>query len=624
MANQARVDILMALRTTLAGNQEALAYLDQLGAKTKKTALHAEQEFDSLSKKIAKKFSAADIGFDILKGFGVGSGFAAADLAVSKLSDYFKGMAESSQTIEKSMAKQLDYTRELISRAQTPQQQAVTLQKELEVAKRDLAAARVANMARVGRSQRMAVTRELSAAEETKIAELTDAALEVQKKLDSVKALLKSAELENALDETFGPLDELSKANATNSARELELALISAKKFGKDMAGFKEVTPEDLARSAEELKKFTEEMEKLAFSDAINANNDSLRKFGDALAALDNNSALTDTEKQAKRVEILKEENQAIDAQIELLKKLANATAVDPATLAGQIRTLNDKASGNNGQIGRPANTLQDQNAASIRDLRDPAKHYQSAGEGLQGGINAKFAELGTVGDRTAQTLGQVFDTTFSGIGKNLSDLVKGTQGWGDTLTGIGETITGTLIDGVVNMFTTWIQQRTLAGLASMAWSAKEGAADATAKAPGALLTSISSFGVAAAVGVAALVAALAFAGKFADGGIVSGPGGPRDDKVLTWLSNGEGVLNARTTGLLGEDTINALNYSANPVAALAASPVASGGAGGFAGSAKETRHIWIDYRDRDGLARAKSDPRFRNIIHDVMDERGT
>jgi hypothetical protein len=34
-----------------------------------------------------------------------------------------------------------------------------------------------------------------------------------------------------------------------------------------------------------------------------------------------------------------------------------------------------------------------------------------------------------------------------------------------------------------------------------------------------------------------------------ADGGRVSGPGGPRSDSILTWLSNGEFVINAKSTG---------------------------------------------------------------------------
>lgn len=52
------------------------------------------------------------------------------------------------------------------------------------------------------------------------------------------------------------------------------------------------------------------------------------------------------------------------------------------------------------------------------------------------------------------------------------------------------------------------------------------------------------NFAMAASVGVAAAVNVAKIAG-LKDGGEVVGPGGPRDDKVLRWLSNGEHVVNA-------------------------------------------------------------------------------
>ena len=44
----------------------------------------------------------------------------------------------------------------------------------------------------------------------------------------------------------------------------------------------------------------------------------------------------------------------------------------------------------------------------------------------------------------------------------------------------------------------------------------------------------------------------IASAAGYADGGAVSGPGGPRDDKILAWLSNGEHVLTAEDVRNLG------------------------------------------------------------------------
>ena len=47
---------------------------------------------------------------------------------------------------------------------------------------------------------------------------------------------------------------------------------------------------------------------------------------------------------------------------------------------------------------------------------------------------------------------------------------------------------------------------------------------------------------------------------KFADGGHVQGPGGPRDDKIPAMLSNGEYVINAKAVKSIGLQNLNALN----------------------------------------------------------------
>ena len=51
---------------------------------------------------------------------------------------------------------------------------------------------------------------------------------------------------------------------------------------------------------------------------------------------------------------------------------------------------------------------------------------------------------------------------------------------------------------------------------------------------------------------------------KFADGGVVYGPGGPRDDMIPARLSSGEAVLNADVVNALGPDFIEKLNQMFN------------------------------------------------------------
>lgn len=72
----------------------------------------------------------------------------------------------------------------------------------------------------------------------------------------------------------------------------------------------------------------------------------------------------------------------------------------------------------------------------------------------------------------------------------------------------------------------------------------------ASSAAPAAELEAAATFGASAVAGLAALAAIIGFASAnaFADGGYVSGPGGPRSDSIPASLSNGEFVMNADST----------------------------------------------------------------------------
>ncbi len=169
-----------------------------------------------------------------------------------------------------------------------------------------------------------------------------------------------------------------------------------------------------------------------------------------------------------------------------------------------------------------PPETLRERDQKALDAFTDPSKHYQSPGAGMLGGLQQQLASLGTTGDRVAKTIQTSIGGAFDAVSKNLTGLIMGTESWHDALRNIYNTIATDLVQGIVKMFTEWVEQRAIAGVASMLWSAREGAADTEAKTPGAVLGSISSFGVAAVVGVAAIVAAMAAFGGFAEGGFTS------------------------------------------------------------------------------------------------------
>lgn len=114
------------------------------------------------------------------------------------------------------------------------------------------------------------------------------------------------------------------------------------------------------------------------------------------------------------------------------------------------------------------------------------------------------------------------------------------------------------------------------------AGQATAAAATTTAWTPAALTASIGSFGAAAAIGLAALVAALAFK-AFKEGGHVTGPGSGTSDSIPARLSNNEFVVRAAVVtqpGMLQK--LHDINRHGR--AALDASAVAYHSTGGLAG----------------------------------------
>lgn len=81
----------------------------------------------------------------------------------------------------------------------------------------------------------------------------------------------------------------------------------------------------------------------------------------------------------------------------------------------------------------------------------------------------------------------------------------------------------------------------------------------------------------------------------FADGGYVSGPGGPRDDAILARLSAGEYVLDADTTARVGRRNLDALSRRSTPHFASGGFVGGGGGGGGGAmGGINLTAHVTI------------------------------
>jgi len=180
---------------------------------------------------------------------------------------------------------------------------------------------------------------------------------------------------------------------------------------------------------------------------------------------------------------------------------------------------------------------------------------------GIVAGIQEAMIQLGT----SAQIVGRAMTTFIGGAGDSIAGGNKGlltmTMTWGQALKSIAGGILNSVIDAISRMFAEWIVGRLLVSTVEKTAAAGELAA----KAPVALMDSITSFGVAAAVGIAALLAAMAALGSFESGGYTGA--GPRQAPAGV-VHRGEYVVPAGTVQSLGLDWFEAAAAGMLPSAA--------------------------------------------------------
>ena len=166
--------------------------------------------------------------------------------------------------------------------------------------------------------------------------------------------------------------------------------------------------------------------------------------------------------------------------------------------------------------------------------------------------------QLGTIAENIANTFTSVIGAAINSISNGIMGLIDGTMTWAGALRMIARSILQEVIQGIVKMFVSWIVNR----LALRAVNVASSTAEAAAEAPKALMTSISSYGVAALVGAAAFAIAMAAAGGFARGGY-TGDGSPGD--IAGWAHRGEWVMPAETVRAWGKENMAAIQRGQAP-----------------------------------------------------------
>ena len=206
--------------------------------------------------------------------------------------------------------------------------------------------------------------------------------------------------------------------------------------------------------------------------------------------------------------------------------------------------------------------------------------------DGVEGGLQATIAGLGTTAQQVAGTITNTLGGAVYAISDGISGWINGTLSFGDAV----NQIWGDFKQAALQAFTDMVAQYAVKKAAMFAidvlFSAKglalqlaSAAKSLVAWIPSAIAASISSFGTAALIGAAAVAAVLAATGGFAEGGY-TGDGGKYD--VAGVVHRGEYVFPAEAVERMGLRNLESMRYGGMP-ASVAMSP--SGGGGGGRGA---------------------------------------
>lgn len=200
------------------------------------------------------------------------------------------------------------------------------------------------------------------------------------------------------------------------------------------------------------------------------------------------------------------------------------------------------------------------------RDLQQPFSFNES--------LMAQMTEFANSIQTTAENLAAILVAPFEAMRQSASqafaDIIKGNMTAGEAMRTVWNSIVNSIIDSFAQMVTDWIMTHVIMKGVALAYKAftsgmrKADVAEANATeasktpalAANATLASIGSWGVAVAIGIAAIAGILASVGAFEQGGVVGG-----GEQLIRVNENGtESVLNARATRNLGTALIDRIN----------------------------------------------------------------
>jgi hypothetical protein len=256
-----------------------------------------------------------------------------------------------------------------------------------------------------------------------------------------------------------------------------------------------------------------------------------------ARAQVDGDFTKTAVEKYREKVALIQQERDALRDVIGYLR--AQAELANDETQRQQLL----------GRVDAAERQLSGLNREQAGLGPDPS----SFGQVMSDTLTQLQDQFGT----TAQIIARGFSTTIQsavdGVASSISGLLNLTMTWGEALRNIGQSIISGVINAISRMFAEWIAKRTLMAMKDIALSKME----AIAGMGPALMKSISSYGVAALVGAAALAAVIAASGGFREGGF-TGAGDPSAPAGV--VHRGEFVFSAPAVQRIGLGNLEAMH----------------------------------------------------------------
>jgi hypothetical protein len=358
-----------------------------------------------------------------------------------------------------------------------------------------------------------------------------------------------------------GITDESGKqVTAREKLKALIDQVLAVEKARKDLTGGAQTVIENEAK----LINVKLELQKLEL-----AYNRQLQQINQARGAVESSWLMTNLEKYQEKKRLLQGEIDLIGRQIIELEKLkATATEAEQVQIDQRIVGLQGTAGG-----------VQNQMTGMGPDPESFRQQFQSTLVDLQN-------QWGSWAQQTAATFSNVFNTAISSISNGITGLIMGTMTWGQALAAIGNTILTTIIQSIVQMGVRWVATQILMATvgkalaaASVAATVPMAAAQAAVWATPATLSTIASYGTAAAAapgmiaGAQGLVLAQSLA-AFKTGGY-TGDGNPND--VAGIVHRGEFVVPADAVDRIGLSTLQAMTAAGASDPGAFTSPAAPG-----------------------------------------------